>query len=307
MPRCQRLRLACAAAVALAGATPVAEQQFRATVDLVHVPVVVVDRDGRAVSDLTADDFRVFENGTAQKIEYFATGAAGDALPLHLGLLLDASASMERDLRAASNAAVRFVDEMDEARDVTFVEFATGISVSRFSPASYPMLFERIRDRRAGGSTALYDAIIRYVGSTFTRTGQHVILVHTDGGDSTSSRNFGDVQRMLRAANVLVYVIGYLEHQSSSERISQQMRVTQIARETGGEAYFPSSPSDIDAIYDRIRGEIGARYTIGYAAPETRADGRFHKIEVKLAPDAGRDLKVRARSGYLALATDSGR
>jgi Ca-activated chloride channel family protein len=300
-------RLAVVTSVAASAAVPVASQQFRATVELVHIPVVVSDRSGQVVAGLTLEDFDVFEDGRPQKVAYFAEGAVNDALPLRLGLLLDSSESMELDLKAASNAAVRFVDQLVEARDVTFVEFATGIQLSRFSPQSFPMLFERIRDRQSGGSTALYDALFRYVNSTFDRTGQHVVLLHTDGGDSTSSRTFGDLQKLLRTANVLVYVVGYLEHQSGSARIAQQMRVTQIARETGGEAFFPGSPSDIDGIYDRIRAEIAGRYTLGYVPSGSRADGRFHKVEVRLTDARRRSLKVRARSGYLIPAVTDGR
>ena len=208
---------------------------------------------------------------------------------------------------AASNAAVQFVDEVDEAEDVTFVDFDSGIRLSRFSPSSYPMLFERIRDRRAGGGTALYDALFRYVDSTFERSGQHVVLVHSDGGDSTSSRSFGDLQRLLRTANVLVYSIGYLANQSSGQRMSQQMRMTQIARETGGEAYFPSSRDEIDRIYEKIRAEIAGRYSLAYAPADGRADGKFRRVAVRLAASAPRDLKVRARSGYMGPQAAGGR
>ena len=307
MPRGRWRPLAIVSCVAVCAAAPMARQQFRAAVEVVNVPVVVSDRSGRVVTDLTIEDFVVLEDGKPQALTYFSRGSAEDGPPLRLGLLLDASESMEQDLKAASSAAVRFVGEMPDARDVTFVEFATGIRLSRFSPPSYPMLFERIRDRHAGGSTALYDALYRYVGSTFERSGQHVVLMHTDGGDSTSSRTFGDLQTLLRSANVLVYVIGYLENQSTSVRAAQQMRVTQIARETGGEAYFPGSAEDLGRAYEKIRAEIAGRYTLGYVPAAVRADGRFHRVEVKLADPGRRDLRVRARSGYLVPAADGRR
>ena len=112
---------------------------------------------------LKADDFDVLEEGKPQKIAYFAEGAPGEALPLHLGLLLDTSGSMERDLREAANAAIQFVDALDEAVDVTFLDFDSSVRVGRFQPPSYPRLFERIRERKAGGMTALYDALGVYL------------------------------------------------------------------------------------------------------------------------------------------------
>src|SRR5512134_1165316 len=92
-----------------------AAQQFRSGVELVRLPVVVTGRDGMLVRGLTAASFDVRDDGAPQTIAAFAEGAPGEAVPLHLGLLLDASGSMEKDLRQAANAAVQFVTALDEA------------------------------------------------------------------------------------------------------------------------------------------------------------------------------------------------
>jgi Ca-activated chloride channel family protein len=291
------LWLACLAAVT-ALARPAAQQPFRASVDLVHLPVVVMGRDGAVVGGLSASDFTVFEDGRPQEIAYFAAGAPGEAFPLYLGLLLDSSTSMERDLKVAANAAVKFVDALEEAVDVTFIDFDTSVRLGRFSPPSYPHLFSRIRSGRAEGYTALYDALSVYLQSAMTRPGQHVVLLHTDGGDSASRISISQLTDLLRMGNSIVYVVGYLEHQPGSARVAQQMRMSQIARETGGEAYFPGSARDIEAAYAKILAEISGRYTIGYVSPATAGDGRFRKIEVKLTRADLRGAKVRTRTGY---------
>jgi Ca-activated chloride channel homolog len=284
----------------LALAMPMAAQ-FRAGVAVVRLPVVVTDRHGLAVRGLTAADFEVREQGKPQPVAYFTEGAAADALPLHLGLLLDTSDSMGDDLRDAADAAVRFVRAMEEARDTTFVDFDTAVRLGRFEPASYPTLFERIRSRKARGYTALYDALGVYMESAARREGQHVLVIYTDGGDTMSRLNFGDVQNLLRLGNVVVYALGYLDHQPSSSRLTQQARLTQIARDTGGEAYFPSSRPDIDKFYTRIREELLFRYTLGYVAPAAAADERpFRKIEVRVIRPDLKGVTVRTRSGYLA-------
>lgn len=300
-----RLRAWSLTATMLLGVSTVSAQQFRARTDLVQLPVVVTDQDGMPVQGLTADDFEILEDGRPQAITAFYEGAPGRVLPLRLGLLLDTSESMERDLATAARNAVKFVDALEAATDVTFVDFSTAINVGRFQPPSYPQLFERIRSGDAGGGTALYDALGVYVQRALDRRGQHVVLLHTDGGDSTSSMTFGRLQTLLRLGNVTVYVVGYLQNQVSSDRMPQRMRISQIAHETGGEAFFPTSREEVEQVYDRIIAEISGRYTIGYQ-PAEQLDGTYRKVQVRLrrAELAGAD--VRTRAGYLAATPTAG-
>jgi Ca-activated chloride channel family protein len=274
-------------------------QQFRSGVDLVRLPVIVTGRDGAPVRGLTAADFEIREEGRVETITHFAEGAPGDAVPLHLGLLFDTSDSMGGDLREAAAAAVKFVDAVDEARDTTFVEFDTSVRTSRFEPPSYPMLFARIRSREAKGFTALYDALGTYLTSAIRRGGQHVLVMYTDGGDTRSGIDFGTLQRLLREADVLVYALGYMEHQPSSARMTQQSRLMQIARETGGEAYFPTSAADVTRFYGRIRDDLASRYTLGYGPSNPPPAGQFRKVSVRVVRP-GLDARVRTRSGYVA-------
>jgi Ca-activated chloride channel family protein len=286
----------------LLGAWPLAsgQDQYRASVDLVHVPVVVLGRDGAPVRGLTKQDFEVREDGRPQDVSFIIEGAPGESLPMHLGLLLDTSESMTRDLSDAATAAIQFVNALDESIDATLVDFDTTVRVGRFSPASYPQMFERIRARKAGGMTALWDALGQYLADAAGQEGQHVLVAYTDGGDSSSSMTFGKLDELLRlSTNVLVYVIGYLENQGS-ERANQQLRLGHVARETGGEAYFPGSAKQIRDIYARILDELSARYTLGYIPSNHSADGRFRKLEVKLARPDLKGTKVRTRPGYFA-------
>jgi Ca-activated chloride channel family protein len=294
-----RLSLVCALCASLA-ALP-ARQQFHASVDLVHLPVMVMGRAGEPVHGLKAGDFEVLEDGTAQQIAFFSEGDPGDVLPLHLGLLLDTSESMERDLKDAATAAVQFIGALEAAADVTFIDFDTSVRVARFSPPSYPMLFERMRARKAGGMTALYDAIAVFLESAARREGQHVLVLYSDGGDSTSTITWSKLDQLLRlSGNVIVYCVGYLENQSSSSRTIQQMRIVQIASETGGNAFFPASGKEIPQIYRKILDELESRYTIGYVSSNTRADGKFRKVQVNVVRPEVKNVKIRTRPGYYA-------
>ena len=306
-----RLSASVLSVVALAAASwpqapPVQEPQFRSGVTIVRLPVVVRGRDGHLARGLAAGDFEVREDGQVQKIAHFAEGAPGADLPLRLGLVLDASGSMEKDLAEAEGAAIRFVQAAEEASEVTFVDFDTSVRVGRFTPPSYPQLFERIRRTKPGGFTALYDALGVYLEGARQRDGQHVLLLYTDGGDSRSRMSFGKLIELLRLSNVLVYAIGYLENQLSTDRVTQQLRISQIAREAGGEAFFPTSARELQEVYARILDELVSRYTIGYVSSNPKTDGRFRRVEVKLTKPDLRGAKVRSRSGYFPLPAGSG-
>jgi Ca-activated chloride channel family protein len=280
------------------------QQVFRAATDVVSLPVTVTGRGDTLVTDLRRDQFEVLEDGKPQTLTYFATGASPD-VPLHLGLLLDTSGSMQKDLAGAATAAIRFVNTLEEARDVTFVDFADEVRVSRFSPGSYSHLFERIRGNKADGYTALYDAVAMYLASAEEQDGQKVLLLYTDGADSRSETTFGELVEMLRLSQVMVYVIGYLENQSSTERSIQQMRMNDVARQTGGHAFYPAggrngNKDEIDRIYARILEELKSRYTLGYVSTNPRADGTYRKVQVKVNAPGVQGLKVRTRPGYFA-------
>jgi Ca-activated chloride channel family protein len=297
MPR--RLWLAHAALAAwTAWPQTAAPPVVRASVDLVSLPVVVTSR-GQPVAGLTADDFEIQEGGVRQRIVAFAD-ALSDTVPLQLGVMLDKSVSMERDLDAASSAAIRFVADLPEARDVTFVEFERTVRLSRYQPLNYPQLFQRMRDRRTGWGTALYDALGRYVESTRDRDGIHVLVMYTDGGDSMSDLRASDVIDLLRGGRVMLYAIGYTANQSSSSRFLQEGMLQILARETGGAVFFPGSPRDLDRIYRTIRAEVRGRYTLGYVSTNETRDGTFRKVQVRLAGPDRRNLDVRTRAGYFA-------
>lgn len=279
-------------------AAPARQQTFRSGVNLVHVPVVVTSKDDSLVRGLTREDFQLTENGTPQTVQFFSEGAAGEPLPLHVGLLLDVSESMGIVLSQAATAAIRFVNALDEARDVTLVDFDTQVRVARFRPDDYPRLFERIRAKKASGSTALYDAIAMYLRSTNDQVGQRVLLLYTDGGDTTSALNLGQLEKLIKQDDVLVYSIGYLDRQSRMGL--PQMQLTAMAHDTGGEAFFPTDARELNEIYAKILDELGSRYTLGYLSTNQAEDGAWRKIDVKITrPDAAK-AKVRTRPGYFA-------
>jgi Ca-activated chloride channel homolog len=294
-------RVATIIVILFAGALTLAGQQptFRTTVDLVHFGVSVVDKQGKPIAGLTKDDFEVVENGKKQTLQFFSAGAPEEAPPLHIGLLLDTSGSMERDLRDARSAAVKFVNTLDQAADVTLVDFDTEVRVARFSPQDYPRLVERIRGRKPDGWTALYDAIGVYLNGAQQLEGQKVLVLYTDGGDTRSSLTFHDMLDLCKASDVTVYAVGYMEHQGSG-RMQQRAELERVAALTGGQAHFPGVAKDLDGVFEKIREELAARYSLGYLSTDTRTDGAWRPVDIKLLRKDLKGVRLRTRSGYFA-------
>jgi Ca-activated chloride channel homolog len=286
---------------AKAGQTPV----FRSETDLVTVGVTVRDRAGAPMTDLAQGDFTVLEDGQTQSVTYFARGdQENGAVETHVGLLLDTSASMGADIELARKAAVRFLNTLTDAVDMTLVDFDTEVRIAKYTQRDFPRMVERIRAKKPlGDQTAFYDALGVYLDGAAEADGRTVLVIFTDGGDTRSSIPFKDIMNLLRATDVTVYSVGFLEHQSSAVRGEQRMRLTQMAEETGGEAIFPLSMKEIETAYDRVVAGIRAQYTLGYTSSNLAKDGRWRRLEVKVARAAGaraRDLRVLTRKGYFA-------
>ncbi len=284
----------------LAAGASAQKQTFRSAVDLVYFGVSVLDKQGHPVTGLTADDFDVFENGKKQSVQYFAVGDPDASPPLHLGLLLDTSGSMADDLRDARSASIKFVNTLEHAADVTLVDFDTEVRVARFGQEAYEHLVERIRMRKADGWTALYDAMGVYLNGAQDQDGQKILVLYTDGGDTRSSLTFRDALDLLKASDVTVYAVGYLEHQSSSGRAQQRMELDRFATMTGGQAYFPVAGRNLAETFDRIQKEIAARYSLGYVSSDPRTDGAWRSVEIKLRRADLKGVRLRTRSGYFA-------
>src|ERR1041384_2169860 len=277
---------------ARAGQQPV----FRAQTDLVTVGVTVRVRAGTPSAALDQRDFTVLEDGREQRITYFARGdQENGAVATHIGLLLDTSGSMGADIDLARKAAVRFLNTIRDAVDMTLVDFDAEVRIARYTQQDFPRMVERIRTRKLGGETAFYDALGVYLDGSADAEGRTILVIFTDGGDTRSAIPFKDVMNLLRATDVTVYAVGFLEHQGTSMRSEQRLRLTQMAEETGGEAIFPQSMKEIEAAYDRVVAGIRAQYTLGYTSTNAARDGRWRRVEVKVA--RGRDLRVQTRKG----------
>jgi len=289
-----------AAAIAL-GLTRLGAQTptFRTGIDLATFGVTVVDRKGEYLTNLSLEDFEILEDGQKQAIKYFARGTDLEKGPeVHVGLLFDTSGSMTDDIKLSRSAAIKFLNTLSEAKDMTLVDFDTEVRVAKYGQKDFPRMVERIRGRTPDGETALYDAMGVYLDGASEDEGRKILVLYTDGGDTHSTISFGDLMTLIRASDVTVYSVGFLEH--SRGRIEERAHLMQIAEATGGQAFFPSTMKDIEASYDKVVAQIRAQYSLAYTSTNTKQDGAWRKVEIRATRPDLKGSKILARRGYFA-------
>jgi len=269
-------------------------QVFRGGVDLATFAATITDKRGNLVAGLTKDDFEIFEDGKKQTIEFFANGDGDTALPMLLGLMVDASGSMQNDMKLAQGAAIKFLNMLPAAEDITLVDFDTEVRITRYPQRDFARLVERIRQRKPDGFTALYDALGTYLDGADSQDGRRVMVMYTDGGDTRSALSLQETMTLLKASHVTVYAIGLVEN-TGSARQTLQMTLRQIVETTGGQAFFPATMKDVESAYDKVLAEITGQYHVGYLSTNTAKDGAWRKVDVRVKRP---DLRVRARKGY---------
>jgi Ca-activated chloride channel family protein len=289
-----------AAAIAI-GVTRLGAQTptFRTAIDLATFGVTVVDRKGEYLTNLSLEDFEILEDGQKQAIKYFARGTDIENGPeLHVGLLFDTSGSMTDDIKLSRSAAVKFLNTLSDAKDMTLVDFDTEVRVAKYGQKDFPRMVERIRGRAPDGETALYDAMGVYLDGASDDEGRKILVLYTDGGDTHSTISFGDLMTLVRASDVTVYSVGFLEH--SRGRIEERAHLTQIAEATGGQAFFPTTMKDVEASYDKVVAQIRAQYSLAYSSTNTKQDGAWRKVEIRITRPDLKGAKILARRGYFA-------
>jgi Ca-activated chloride channel family protein len=292
---------ACSLAAALAQAGQEASPPvFPAGTEVVKLTVTTRDSSGRVVSDLAAHDFMVYEDGRAQAVQLFAPAVQPgqeEALSLDVGLLLDTSESMSSQLKLTQEAAIRFLEAIPRARDLLTIFFDNDLRISRYDSEQQQGLFERIVEARASGMTALYDAIAVYLSRVQDSPGRRVLVLMTDGEDSTSALSLVETIQLVRSNPVTIYAIAFPGQYAvgSNRALSARAFLRHLADLTGGDVFAPMASKDLAPIYDRILDDLSGQYVLGFVSDNPKRDGAYRKLKVQLKR---KDVKIRHRAGY---------
>jgi Ca-activated chloride channel family protein len=282
---------------------PPDQPTFRAGVEVVSLNVTVTERDGRFVAGLPQEAFSVFEDGVKQEVIFFS----GSQLPTALGLLVDTSASMNDKLPIAQQAAIGFVERMRADDILTIVDFDSRAEILQGFTADQAQLASAIRRTTAGGSTSLYNAV--YVAlnefkkvrqaNTQQEVRRQAIVVLSDGEDTSSLVPFEEVLELAKRSEVAIYSIGLKDGGAKNRPLGgfseADFVLKQFAQETGGKAFFPTAADELPAIYGQVADELAAQYTVGYASRNTRRDGRWRRIVVRVERP---NTVARTKQGY---------
>jgi Ca-activated chloride channel family protein len=289
-----------AATVLLAGSL-LAQQPpavFKDTVTQVHLTATVKNSKGELVGSLQESNFKVFDNGVEQEIRVFERQSA---LPLSISLLIDVSGSTAKDLKYETDSASKFLHalltEGSNPQDaVALYTFDSDIQELRAFTHNYGSLDSALRFVHGSGGTSLYDAIFYAARDLEQRPGRKVIVVISDGGNTTSSRGSEESLRAAQLADAVIYPVVVLPITNIAGRnTGGEHFLIFVAQGTGGRTFFPDS-GKLDQAFADIIAELRTQYFLAfYPQGVPLPKNPFHKLEVQVDRP---DLRVSARSGY---------
>jgi Ca-activated chloride channel homolog len=243
-------------------------------VQFVELYAAVLDRDNRPVSGLTQADFTPVEDGVTQQIARFEVV---DNLPIHAGILLDVSASMDESLEESQAAALQFLEQAIEPKDrATLVTFNDRPNLKVKFTNDVTELAGGLAGLKAERGTALYDSLIFSLYYFNGVRGQKALLVLSDGKDESSRYTHEDALEYARRAGVTVYSIALRDDQAHK-------KLSKIAEETGGRSFFLQDPSQLPGVYEAIQRELRSRYLVAYQSSNATDSQDFRTVELKVS------------------------
>ena len=272
--------------------------QLVVNVRLVPLLVTVKDAAGNLVGDLTKPDFKVFDNGVEQQVSVFEKRTEQ---PLSVSMLVDTSGSTAKDLKYEIDSTARFLrallKEGNNTDQASLYSFDWQVALQCSFTRRLARLEDKLRALKGEGGTSLYDAIVLGSRDLEGRSGRHVVIIVTDGGDTTSSWKYQDAVASLHRADAVVYAILVVPITNGAGRnIGGENALTTITQDTGGRVFTPNVGAAMDQAFADILRDLRNQYLLGYYPKNIpRSSNRFHRVKVE-GPRP--QLQVFTRSGY---------
>jgi Ca-activated chloride channel family protein len=307
-----RAGLVCTLAMALIGIgphQPTSQQpRYHTGIDLVALNVTVLDPRGRPIGGLTRDDFVVYEDGVQQDVTYFQSSE----VPTDLVLLIDTSSSMTNRLAFVRKTAAEFARALRPGDRGAVFDFNNYLTVKQPLTDDIGSLTRVIESTRAGGATAVYDAIyiamreLAHAPDPYGRVRRQIIVVLTDGDDNASLVTFDMLSAEVQRRSITIYTICPQDESVEDNLVFSRRRprqhapgysMTWLARATGGVAYAPATLVDLADAYQHIGREMAAQYLLGYVSTNRPAPGARRYVNINMRRPEG--ARPRTRVGYI--------
>jgi len=280
------------------GQVPAQQPQatIKAEVALVNIVFSAVNGQNHPMPGLTADNFMVFEDGQRQNIQYFADMAKERDVSLTIALLIDTSGSVKTKLMDEEATASEFFrDVVRRNRDLALIiQFDSDVNLVQDFTDDPNQLIQALRTLRAGNTTSLYDAVYLAVSEKLNgEVGRKVIVVITDGDDTSSKLRMQDAIEAAQRNDVIIYGIGVRGELGARFGVLKK-----FAEETGGSFFSPHAKQpEIQAAFHAIGTELQGQYSLAYSSTNKKRDGSFRSIEIRCKLNG---VRIRARKGYYA-------
>jgi VWFA-related protein len=270
----------------------------RISSNLVPIPVSVVDSRGNALVNLKLDDFELRVDGQLRPLSDLSRSETS----VQLAMLFDNSGSLDFAREFEKHAAIRFFRKVMRAGDEAAV-----FSIETESYLAQPLTKDvtKLEQTIAGfgkpeGGTSLFDAIVLAAGYLRPYSGRKVIVIVSDGIETTSRINeFEAVIQHVLADDSQVYVVQTGLYEGANLRaLAAERRMEQLTEQTGGAVYLPKTVSELDVAFDQIAADLSQQYVLSYYPLPEHRDGRLHVIDLKVK--TRNDVRLRSRKGYYA-------
>jgi len=274
------------------------ETVIRVDVRLVRILATVKNTAGEPVGTLAKDDFEVFDNGVRQQPAVFERYTEQ---PLSVSVLVDTSASTGIELRYEVESVGRFLKALLAEGNPQDAAALYSFNYQVVLEAGHTRRLERLSQALKGlknqGGTSLYDAVYLAASDLERREGRHVMVLVTDGGDTTSTKTYHEALEAAQLADAVLYPILVMPITNEPGRnIGGENALAGLAAGTGGRVFSPAALPALDTAFAEILRELRTQYLLGYYPKDVPpSKDRYHRLEVKLRRP---DLRVMARSGY---------
>jgi Ca-activated chloride channel family protein len=275
---------------------------IRVDTTLVLIPVGVTEPNGRFVTGLEKENFKIYEEKTEQEISQFSS----EDSPLSVGIVFDTSGSMGDKLQKSRQAVAQFLKTANPEDEFFLVQFNDRPELAVPFTPDPENIQGRLAFMQSKGRTALLDGVYLAMNEMKrARNGRKAILIISDGGDNSSRYTESEVRKAVREADVQIYAIGIFEPYASRGRTPEELNgptmLAEIAEQTGGRHFPVENLAELPDVAAKIGLELRNEYVLGYSPKNLTRDGKYRRVQVKLVKTTGLPpLKAMFRTGYYA-------